>query len=196
MMCLALGTTKSLLKVSAANLVVFVPMAYLSRRWGMEGFAVCWSASRYFIALAVLAAATRQIQTGLRIVWKELALLTLVTAASVGAMGFVKHFWPTATYSTPTLLVRFVAVGTMGTLVYIALLWLLLSDSVKSALRTARGGGPTQSPQAAAQAESTATIPAESQEFLFAAMGNTLDVAQSHETGPINDDGDSPPPLK
>ncbi len=60
-MCLALGAGKSLLRVSALNLILFIPIMIFARSWGLVGLAICWRRIAIFHRNTVVSRATGRV---------------------------------------------------------------------------------------------------------------------------------------
>ena len=137
MLCMAMGTSRLMVRTAVVNLILFIPASLLVRHLGggLVGLAICWSVSRYLISLATLQAATLRLGTGLGKIWKPLIGLigsgTASTAAMLAAQTQLKHV---------CLPVEFLVCGVIGVIVYIGGVWLLEPGTVLDTVKLARGG--------------------------------------------------------
>jgi O-antigen/teichoic acid export membrane protein len=141
LLCMAMGITKSFLRASVINLVIFIPTALLVAHLGggLLALAACWSASRYLLALTTMDAVTRRLQTGLTQIAKPLAGLAGSGIAATAAMFAVRHL----TAHVP-LLFSFVFAGGIGSIVYLGSAWVLEPETVKDTWTMARGRAAAQ----------------------------------------------------
>jgi O-antigen/teichoic acid export membrane protein len=177
MLCLALGIGTSVLKSSAMNLAIFIPLLLVARRWELVGLAACWSLTRYFLAGAILRAGTKRIAVGLASVWKELARLVFCAAVSCAAMFALVRMMPPHIHQIFSLIIS----GLVGTVVYGALVLLIEREALAYAIRIARGdrspGEPVSSDSERLQLLSTAvTEPVDSTNSFLAANSLQPDV--------------------
>jgi PST family polysaccharide transporter len=135
MLCLALGIGASVFKSAALNLVIFIPILLVARRWELVGLAACWSVTRYFLAGAILRSGTKRIAVGLASVWRELARLAFCAAVSCAVMFAVVRMLPPHLHSFFNLIIS----CAVGTLVYGALVLLIEREALAYAIRIARG---------------------------------------------------------
>jgi O-antigen/teichoic acid export membrane protein len=135
MMCMALGNTKTILFVSVLNIVVFVPLMFWAKRWGVIGLAVCWSATRYLIGFSTLRAATTRIGAGLRAVWRQLAGFTVAAAGAAAGMEAINAHLLQQLHAP----VRLIISGFAGSIIYTILVWIIDRKTVAYALSLARG---------------------------------------------------------
>jgi len=135
MLCLALGIGGSVFKAATLNLIIFIPILLVARRWELVGLAACWSATRYFLAFAILRAGTKRIAVGLGSVWRELARLAFCAAVSCVSMFAVVRMMPPHLHLIFSLIISCV----VGTLVYGAMVLLIEREALAYAIRIARG---------------------------------------------------------
>jgi FkbM family methyltransferase len=147
MLCMAMGVSKSFMKASLINLIVFVPAAFLVRYsgGGLMALAICWSASRYFLALTTLQLVTPRLGAGLGAIAKPLAGLTASAVASAGAMVLIRELSPHV-----RLPIQFVFCGFVGTVVFAGAVWIWERDTVLDAWKMARGSGTPEPTEPAA----------------------------------------------
>jgi 1,2-diacylglycerol 3-alpha-glucosyltransferase len=134
-MCMAMGNTKSLFIVSVLNIVVFVPLMFWAKRWGVVGLAACWSVTRYLIGYTTLRAATARIGAGLSMVRRQLAGFALAAAGSAAVMIAVNRHGLENMHSV----VRLFFSGCVGTAIYTMLVWIIDRKTFNYALSLARG---------------------------------------------------------
>jgi PST family polysaccharide transporter len=142
MLCLALGIGGSVFKSAALNLVVFIPILLIARRWELAGLAACWSVTRYFLAGAILGAGTKRIAVGLASVWRELARLVFCAVVSCASMFAVVRAMPPHLH----LIFSFIISCAVGTVVYGALVLLIERGALAYAIRIARGDRTAEEP--------------------------------------------------
>jgi O-antigen/teichoic acid export membrane protein len=142
-LCMALGISTSFVRSAVLNLIFFLPAVLIVRHLGggMVALAVCWSASRYLIALATLQAARRKLEFGLRDIGRPVAAIAGAMAASIGVMYAIR------TVMHARLPVQFVVESVAGTLVYFAAVWVLEPGTVRDTWRMARGRSAVESRQ-------------------------------------------------
>jgi O-antigen/teichoic acid export membrane protein len=177
MLCLALGIGGAVFKSSALNLIIFIPILLVARRWELIGLAACWSVTRYFLAGAILRSGTNRIAVGLGSVWKELARLMFCAVVSCAAMFTVVRLMPPHMHQIFSLIIS----CAVGTLVYGALVLLIEREALTYAIRIARGdrspGEPVSSDSERLQLLSTAvTEPVDSTNSFLAANSLQPDV--------------------
>jgi O-antigen/teichoic acid export membrane protein len=138
-LCMAMGITKSFVKASVLNLCIFIPAALLVRHWGggLLELAVCWSVSRYLIALTTLQAATSRLGAGLRDIWRPLSGLIGSATAAAAIMLAVRTLGEHVHVRLP---IQLAVSGSIGVIVYIGSVWLLEANTIADAMRMARGG--------------------------------------------------------
>ncbi|MGD0138317.1 MAG: oligosaccharide flippase family protein [Tepidisphaeraceae bacterium] len=142
MLCLALGISGAIFKSAAVNLVIFVPVLLVARRWELVGLATCWSVTRYFVAGATLRAGTKRIAVGLGSVWRELARLAVCAAVSCASMFAALRMLPPHLH----LIFSFILSCAVGTVVYGALVLLIEREALAYAIRIARGDQTPEEP--------------------------------------------------
>jgi hypothetical protein len=185
MLCLALGISGSIFKSAAMNLIVFIPLLLIARRWELAGLAICWSATRYLLAGAVLTAGTRRIAVGLASVWRELARLLACAAAAFAVMyEIAKRMPPVPHLSVHLQLVANLIIScAVGTAVYGTLVLLIEREALAYAIRIARGTGQQQ--------RVSAPEPPDATNSLFSAASLQPDMQVSPEAGGPAPQGDA-----
>jgi O-antigen/teichoic acid export membrane protein len=143
-LCMALGISTSFVRSAVLNLVFFIPAVFIMKHFGggMIGLAICWSVSRYFIALTTLAAVRRKLEFGLRDVAKPLAALAAAMFASCGIMYVIRQ-----SLHAHSLLVEMAVSGIAGSLVYITAVRYLEPGTLRDARNMARGRSAAEIPQ-------------------------------------------------
>jgi O-antigen/teichoic acid export membrane protein len=137
-LCMAMGISKSFARAAILNLFLFIPAALLVRHFGggILDLVICWSASRYFMALTMLQPATRQLGAGLRSIWRPMSGLigsAIVASAAMLAIRALLQHYP--------FVIQLVVSASVGSIVYTAAVWLLEKDTIQFAIKMARGGG-------------------------------------------------------
>jgi O-antigen/teichoic acid export membrane protein len=145
MMCLAMGMGKTIFRASAWNLVLFIPIIFIARPTGLVGLAVCWTVSRYFIALSVLRDPSAKIGTNLLAVFRQLLGLGIAAVLSGGAMLLAREEILIHGHG----LIRLVIVCAIGTAVFSLAAFLTDRDTVLYALRMTRGSPDPATPPGA-----------------------------------------------
>jgi len=176
MLCMALGITGSVFRASALNIVVFVPLLLVARRWEMAGLAVCWSLSRYLIACSVLVSATRRLGVQLRLVWRQVSRLAVAGAAGAAAMfALIRIIPPQLVVPSHIRLPGELALSCLvGAAAYGLVVLLIEREALAYAWRMARGSSaaPEDQPGESEQLQALAAAPlgpADSADFLLTA---------------------------
>ena len=143
-MCMALGISKSFILSAVLNLVLFIPAALIVRQLGggLVGLAMCWSVSRYLIALTTIDAVQRKIRFGLRDIARPLAALFVAGVAACAAMIAIRL--PLGQLRLP---IQFAIIGFLGSIVYMFGVWFLEPSTVRDAMNMARGRAAGENPQ-------------------------------------------------
>jgi hypothetical protein len=143
---MALGITGAFIRTAVYNFVLFIPAVLLVRHLGggLVALAVCWSVSRYFIALTTLQAVRHKVDLGVREMVKPLTALVAAMIVSCVVMAETNHL-----LRYVRLPIQFVVAGFAGTLVYFLAVWFLEPSTLIDAWNMARrrhGDGQTIPP--------------------------------------------------
>lgn len=166
MLAMSMGNNKPMLTTSILNICIFIPAVFLAKRWGLSGLAVCWTGSRYLIALTLIAAAAKPIATGLWTLRSELQRLTIATVISAVTMVGINR----VLNDHAPAIVQLCVAGSVGLAIYYCIVRWLLSAPLAYAVQMALGASnnPPASPGSASAAPSV-----DSAAFVMSALGGT-----------------------
>lgn len=169
-MCMAMGNTKTIFLVSLLNIVIFVPLMFWAKRWGVVGLAVCWSATRYLVGYSTLRASTARIGAGLSMVRRELIGFVVAAGGSAAVMAVINRH---GLQNMPSMLRLFIS-GCVGTIVYTILIWIIDRKTFMFALNLAHGR-PVIAAEIAGTGISPAQLEAEQMQALASAPAGSAD---------------------